>query len=157
MIRFAKFVAGIVAVGLFANPTSFTKNPNAPVRGGRVIDDRSYPGGGAPIAAGNMAAGVGLGATGTVAVAAGGSTTRGTITTTANGAGLAQATATVDFTFPNAFDVAPVVFVRRTGGTAAATVQVRVVSVSTTVVQFQLSVLPVAAETVIFEFVVLDA
>lgn len=133
--------------------------------GPREVLTRGYPGAGQKVAAGDFAAGAGLGAAASFAVAAGGDgsaacDTRGIVTVTSAGAGQSQATATITLTFKEAFPAAPRVFVNRVvggAGTEAATTQLQVVSVSTTAVVLQYSALPVSGNTVIFEYIVLEA
>ncbi|MGQ0670215.1 MAG: hypothetical protein ACT4PO_11180 [Actinomycetota bacterium] len=117
---------------------------------GRLVDG----GAARALVAADFALGAGFGATATVAVAAGSTDRRGRITVTANGAGLAQATATVTLTFSEAFDPAPVAVACRAGGTGGVTEQLAAVSATTTALVLTHSVLPVAASTYIYDYVV---
>lgn len=102
--------------------------------------------------AGDYVLSAGWGATASVAVATGSRDSRGRITVTANGAGLA-ANPTITFTFKNgAYGAAPFAIVKRNGGTGATTEPTW--ATATTTLTMTWPGTPVAGLTYIFEYLV---
>ena len=112
------------------------------------------------IAAGNIALGVGWGSTATVAIAAGSNDQRGTITVTANGAGLAQATSDVTITFADGSYIGAAVppaalVVLNSSSNAVNEAQPTAQLVSATQLKWRNATLPVAAATYKFSYAVI--
>jgi hypothetical protein len=120
------------------------------VLNGKMIDDQEGPGGGHALVVGAAVIDAAWGSTATRTVT--GKGRRGKVSVASAGTGQAD-TATITLTFPGgAHAVAPAAFVRQTSGT---NLGFQVVSVSTTVLVIGVTVLPVAANTYVVEFVLL--
>lgn len=124
---------------------------------GRVIHDRSFLGGGTPLTATDtaLALGAGWGGTASYAIAAGSFDTLGSVTVTASATTPAQATATITLTFvTGAFRTAPKGYAARNGGTGSALITAIVATTTTTLV-LTASIIPVAAATYTFDWIVI--
>lgn len=110
-------------------------------------------GAGRDLVAGDVALGAGWGTTPVLAIQSGSNRARGVLTITAD-ATAAQATATVTVTFPEAYDVAPVVVVCRDGGDAAAGEGFEIVSTSETGFVAVKKEIPVDTEVIGLAYVV---
>lgn len=115
-------------------------------------------GAGRDLVAADVTVGAGFGTTATAEIASGSNDSRGRISVTSGGTGQAQATATVAVAFTEAYDEIPVVVCVRDhkdeGTDAAATVGVKVSTVSTTGFTLQSTTLPVSGEETGFAYIV---
>jgi hypothetical protein len=133
-----------------------TVRGDSPVFQGRVINQRSFLGGGRVLTTTDTAVviGAGWGGTASFAIAAGSYETRGTVTVTASATTPAQATATIVLTFPGgAYRTAPKVYAARNGGTGSALIT-PIVASTTTTMTLTASIIPVAGSTYTYDWII---